>query len=303
MAYGNVNAPGMTPSEVAGEIVEALKNYPDTSGVERLLSSKVEMGARTQIPANADLNNTAYVLNKGFAVNANNKAATIKNSPVRVAFIMDVFSSVGNDTVVNGAWNYIFRRIITYVGEVWVQSASTNGSGVWSFGAWQKVTMGGPYIPENQKGAANGVATLDANGDVPFAQMGPYLLKGVASVTSKTDWETLEPGAYSVDFNAGRGNGAPEGMYSYGVLLVWCGGNANVKGQIYMPHYSGHVIATRVKWGGWQPWHYFNVSGTSASIATAPNNTSYTTKQVRNITLSTAAASGGGNGDLFFTYV
>ena len=48
---------------------------------------------------------------------------------------------------------------------------------------------------------------------------------------------------------------------------------------------------------------YFNVYGTLANIATAPNNTSYTTKQVRNITLSTAAASGGGNGDLFFTYV
>lgn len=249
MAYGNVNAPGVTPSEVAGEIAEALKGYlpasqkgaaggvaalnaagklaqmptaadvgavptsrkvnnkalggdialtaadvgtMTTAAIQAALASKVEMGARTQIPANADLNNTAYVLAKGFAVNANNKAATIKNSPVRVAFIMDVFSSVGNDTVVNGAWNYIFRRIITYVGEVWVQSASTNGSGVWSFGAWQKVALGN-YLP----------------------------LAG----------------------------------------------------------------------------------GTLTGRLTAQNNTAYTTKQVRNVTLSTAAASGGGNGDLFFTYV
>ena len=304
MAYGNVNAPGMTPSEVAGEIVEALKNYPDTSGVERLLSSKVEMGARTQIPTNADLNNTAYVLNKGFAVNANNKAATIKNSPVRVAFIMDVFSSVGNDTVVNGAWNYIFRRIITYVGEVWVQSASTNGSGVWSFGAWQKVTMGGPYIPTSQKGAANGVASLDANGDVPFAQMPPYLLYGAKYLGGTENWNTLTPGVYYTTGGA-LGANAPTGAGIYGTLIDCCGAGGVARLQIFYGNGSG-VLAVRSRFEttqSWTAWRYFNVNGTSAAIATAPNNTSYTTKQVRNITLSTAAASGGGNGDLFFTYV
>ena len=247
MAYGNVNSPGVTVSEVAAEIAKALESYilASQKGAANGVASLDALGKvlKEQIPA------LEYIA-KNARGTANGVASLDGNGKVPVAQIPAL-----------------------------------------------------SYLPTSQKGAANGVASLDANGDVPFAQMGPYLLKGVASVTSKTDWETLEPGAYSVDFNAGRGNGAPEGMYSYGVLLVWCGGNANVKGQIYMPHYSGHVIATRVKWGGWQPWHYFNVSGTLASIATAPNNTSYTTKQVRNITLSTAAASGGGNGDLFFTYV
>jgi hypothetical protein len=41
---------------------------------------------------------------------------------------------------------------------------------------------------------------------------------------------------------------------------------------------------------------------TMTSILTVQNNTSYTTKQARNITLSTAAASGGGNGDIWMQY-
>ena len=42
--------------------------------------------------------------------------------------------------------------------------------------------------------------------------------------------------------------------------------------------------------------------GTLTGVLTAQNNTSYTTKQARNITLSTAAASGGGNGDVWIQY-
>lgn len=249
MAYGNVNAPGMTPSEVAGEIAEALKGYLPASqkgaaggvaalnaagklaqmptaadvgavptsrkvnnkalggdialtaadvgtmtaaAIQAALASKVEMGARTQIPANADLNNTAYVLAKGFAVAANVTAATIKNCPVKSAFILDTFSSVGGAVNPKGAWCYIFQRLINVAGEIWVRRAETNGNAVWSFGVWQKVALGN-YLP----------------------------LAG----------------------------------------------------------------------------------GTLTGRLTAQNNTAYTTKQVRNVTLSTAAASGGGNGDLFFTYV
>ena len=42
--------------------------------------------------------------------------------------------------------------------------------------------------------------------------------------------------------------------------------------------------------------------GTLTGVLTAQNNTSYTTKQTRNITMSTAAASGGGNGDVWLQY-
>ena len=48
---------------------------------------------------------------------------------------------------------------------------------------------------------------------------------------------------------------------------------------------------------------YLNLTGgTLTGVLTAQNNTSYTTKQTRNITLSTAAASGGGNGDVWLQY-
>ncbi|MBQ6627850.1 MAG: hypothetical protein IJH65_03365 [Methanobrevibacter sp.] len=43
--------------------------------------------------------------------------------------------------------------------------------------------------------------------------------------------------------------------------------------------------------------------GTMTGILTAQNNTSYSTKQVRNIFLSTSDASGGDNGDIWITYV
>ncbi|WP_391571814.1 hypothetical protein [Cohnella sp.] len=41
---------------------------------------------------------------------------------------------------------------------------------------------------------------------------------------------------------------------------------------------------------------------TFTGIATAQNNTSYTTKQIRNITISTSAPSGGSNGDVWIRY-
>ena len=43
--------------------------------------------------------------------------------------------------------------------------------------------------------------------------------------------------------------------------------------------------------------------GTFTGIAKAQNNTSYTTAQLRNITISTANPTGGNNGDLWFKYV
>ena len=42
--------------------------------------------------------------------------------------------------------------------------------------------------------------------------------------------------------------------------------------------------------------------GTMTGVLTAQNNTSYTTKQVRNITLSTADPSGGADGDVWIKY-
>ena len=43
-------------------------------------------------------------------------------------------------------------------------------------------------------------------------------------------------------------------------------------------------------------------SPTFTGTVTAPTNTSYTTRQVRNVVLSTADASGGSNGDIWFKY-
>lgn len=309
MAYGNVNSPGVTVSEVATEIAKALGGYLPAAEIEKLLSYKVGLGEREQIPASGDLNDVRYLAHKSFGVMGTATARTIQNCPTAVAFMLDNFTCGGNDTTPDGANDYTFQRLIDINGNIWGRNSYTNGAGTRAFGEWKGIHVAGQYIPANQKGAANGVASLDANGDVPFAQIPPYLLYGAGSVGTTTDWNTLPPGAYKVDINSGSGAGAPSGLYKYGSLLHYCGVSAVGGTQIYVPH-IGNTFALRTRYepgskltGGWTAWRYFNVNGTSAAIATAPNNTSYTTRQVRNITLSTAAASGGGNGDLFFTYV
>ncbi len=253
MAYGNVNSPGVTVSEVAAEIAKALESYilASQKGAANGVASLDALGKvlKEQIPA------LEYIA-KNARGTANGVASLDGNGKVPVAQIPAL-----------------------------------------------------SYLPTSQKGAANGVASLDANGDVPLAQMPPYLLYGAGAVGPTTDWNTLPPGAYKVDINLGSGAGAPSGLYRYGSLLHYCGIGAVGGTQVYVPH-IGTAFALRTRYepgaqfiGGWTAWRYFNVCGASAAIATAPNNTSYTTKQVRNITLSTAAASGGGNGDLFFTYM
>jgi hypothetical protein len=58
-------------------------------------------------------------------------------------------------------------------------------------------------------------------------------------------------------------------------------------------HISDTELATFVTLSG---------SQTFTGIKTAQNNTSYTTFQIRNVVLSTADASGGGNGDVWIKY-
>lgn len=250
MAYGNVNSPGMTVSEVAAEIAKALESYilASQKGVANGVASLDALGKvlKEQIPA------LEYIAKSARGA-ANGVASLDANSKVPVAQIPAL-----------------------------------------------------SYIPASQKGAANGVASLDANGDVPFAQIPPYLLYGAKMIGgSSLDWNTLTPGAYYLNGSSSMGKNGPAGVGVYGTLLDYCGLYGIGRVQIYYANGSSlFAMRSRYETGqSWCAWRYFNVCGTSATIATAPNNTSYTTKQVRNITLSTAAASGGGNGDLFFTYV
>lgn len=307
MAYGNVNAPGVTPSEVASEIARELEGYLPASETEKQMSYKVGLGVREQIPENGDLNDAKYLAHRSFGVMGTATAKTIKNCPTAVAFMLDNFTCGGNDTAPNGANDYTFQRLIDINGNIWGRNSFTNGSGTRSFGEWKTIPVTGQYIPASQKGAANGVASLDANGDVPFAQMGPYLLKSDnQTILRANKWNDIPAGIYPVDISGyldgstPLDENAPVGLYPYGLLLSYTGRNTKV--QLYFTHKDG-CIAIREYWGSWNSWRYFPVFGASSTIATAPNNTSYTTKQVRNITLSTAAASGGGNGDLFFTYI
>lgn len=119
-------------------------------------------------------------------------------------------------------------------------------------------------------------------------------------ISNKTNFAILaENGANVVSCsNSGLGN-TGAGLYSY------IGGKISKYGTSQPSATTPEYISTGgliVDTNG-IPSGVLSVSGgTMSGILCAQNNTFYSTKQVRNITLSTADPSGGGNGDLWFKY-
>jgi hypothetical protein len=83
--------------------------------------------------------------------------------------------------------------------------------------------------------------------------------------------------------------------------------------QIFGDFRTGQLAVRGKNDGTWQSWRTIldttNASyllplsgGTMTGILTAQANTSYTTRQVRNVIISTAAPSGGSNGDIWLKY-
>jgi hypothetical protein len=96
---------------------------------------------------------------------------------------------------------------------------------------------------------------------------------------------TFAPSAHSQDWSTITGK--PTTVGGYGITDTY------TKSESYTKTETNNLVSPK-----------FNTSGgTFTGVVTAQNNTSYTTKQVRNITLSTAAPSGGANGDIWMIYV
>jgi len=64
--------------------------------------------------------------------------------------------------------------------DLWIGDGSTAG------GIKITANVEGSYVPNSEKGAANGVATLDTNGQIPTSQLSPLALTDVFTAASET---------------------------------------------------------------------------------------------------------------------
>lgn len=108
----------------------------------RLAASLIPDG--TEIPSPADLNTAAYLKVGNYFCRRDDFVQMLTNCPCSDAFMMQVYSPLST-TIDNedSAFIYRIRKIMTWRGDEYVQQCNTNGSaGVWTFGAWEKVSRG-----------------------------------------------------------------------------------------------------------------------------------------------------------------
>ena len=108
---------------------------------DRLFTTLVPTG--TSIPAKADLNTTTYLKVGRYFCSKNTDAATLTNSPLSVAFMMEVSSPLSTtiDNETTKTWVYRLRKITAYnTGVQYVQYCYVGGTAnSWSYGDWYTV--------------------------------------------------------------------------------------------------------------------------------------------------------------------
>lgn len=98
---------------------------------------------RANVPGSSDLNN--YYLSGHYACNQSSVAATVGNVPVARAFILDVYSGVGDVLRELKTWMYITQRFETYTGDAYIRHGETGASTTITWGAWKKVVKASDF--------------------------------------------------------------------------------------------------------------------------------------------------------------
>lgn len=141
---------------------------------DRLFVTLVPSG--TAIPANADLNTVDYLKVGRYYCSANTTVATLKNSPLSTAFMMEVYSplAVTVDNETTGTWVYRLRKMTHYnTGVVYTQYCyvgGTAGAANWVYGDWAIAPQSLITLAESgngstvSKGSATKPIYIDANG-------------------------------------------------------------------------------------------------------------------------------------------
>ncbi|MCI8351259.1 MAG: hypothetical protein HFJ86_08865 [Oscillospiraceae bacterium] len=316
MAYGNVSTPGVTLSEMAAAI-ERQKGAAnglaglDANGKIQQMPTAVDVGALPVLLVTEVTDfDTLYVA--GQIVCYKVKATPGDHAPTKSAwgtliasdcgtkwqiFIADNGASVYYRTR-NGAWtSFLPLTGGTMTGIL--NSQSHINAGKASLNQTNGLMMHSTYKADTSQGKWWAPLTLpDASGDNSGTAV--ILQTGGATFVGGGEAGTQ---LYNALMSAGTITGATEKVWVASDttidLVVNCQTIANRKtvsinaaGKVTAPGgFAGDLSAGNI------------TAGTMKGVVAAQNNTAYTTKQVRNVTLSTAAASGGGNGDLFFTYV
>lgn len=131
-------AAGLVPKPTKGQQDYFLKGN-GTWASDRLFVTLVPTG--TSIPANAELNSPTYMKVGRYFCSKTVDAATLKNCPTSVAFMMEVYSplstSIDNETT--GTWVYRLRKITCYnTGLQFIQYASVGSTAnTWTYGDWK----------------------------------------------------------------------------------------------------------------------------------------------------------------------
>lgn len=100
----------------------------------------MEYGEREQIPSGANLNDYTSIGN--YAVSQSSIATGISNCPTTNAFILNVFSSIGDDTKTpaSGSTGYFYyiQELIDINANRWIRYCNYLGS-YWTYGNWAKI--------------------------------------------------------------------------------------------------------------------------------------------------------------------
>ena len=153
--------------EVATFIYDGTQYHLLTVDRNRLLVSLVPYGASIAASetATVDINTMEYLKVGNYYCTTNVQAGYISNLPrASVAFMMTVYSPlsqvIDNET---GAWIYRIRKIMYYDGVEYIQYCDSNGSGVWNYGAWNKIMKSSDIATTSTAGlmSANDKTKLD----------------------------------------------------------------------------------------------------------------------------------------------
>ena len=155
----------VTDTAVSGhKITDTTTTY--TMPSDRLFTTLVPTG--TSIPANADLNTTTYMKVGRYYCSKNADAATLKNCPTNVAFMMEVYSPLSTtiDNETTKTWVYRLRKITVHnSGVQFVQYCNVGGTaGVWTYNPWKVVPLGSFTIDSND---TNGGSSATGNANKP----------------------------------------------------------------------------------------------------------------------------------------
>lgn len=126
----------------------------------------------TNIPANSDLNTTAFTACGKYSCGSSSNAGTLTNCPSTSGFHMIVENVVGPDSVSLsnvGGWVSRTRTIESYYGDKWVQSIVKGGASdtTITYGAWRRVLDSGAVSLRHLTGVTRNTTYING-GTVDF---------------------------------------------------------------------------------------------------------------------------------------